>query len=205
MSKKKSTAQNVKKVKINNPPPQAKFVPPNSVQVGIPFHLNIFLLFITIIVLFVLYKSVPGYAWVKDGLIKDNLDMIKKYPKASYDDKVIAKQGFDYAVLVKALNFRETPDDAVILFPPVSWIDTLKQKNNAMKLGPAGLTNKNWLRYFVYPRQIVYENQKETSPLYKKITHVAVMAGWGYDKLNYTVPDSIKIAQNGYKILPIKN
>lgn len=203
MSKKKANAPIVQKNKTAVQPAQTKFAPPAKANDVIPFHLNILLLFVTIAILFVLYKSVPGYAWVKDSLIKDNLEMIKKYPKASYDDKVIAKQGFDYAVLVNALNYKEIPENAVILFPPHRWIDTIRQKNNAMKLGPAGLNNGHWLRYFVYPRYVVYEDQKETSPLYKKATHVAVMAGWGYDKLNYTIPDSIKIAQNGYKILPI--
>jgi hypothetical protein len=72
-----------------------------------------------------------------------------------------------------------TPENAVILLPPHSAIDTSEE----MKF----LNSAEWVEYFIFPRLCVGEDDKEKSKaLYEKVTHVAIVNGWGYDKLHYS-------------------
>ena len=62
-----------------------------------------------------------------------------------------------------------------------------------------GVKSKLWNTYFLYPRKVVGENEKDSSPLYAQVTHVMIVDAWGYDKLTYPVSRKEK-----YAVLPIR-
>jgi hypothetical protein len=62
-----------------------------------------------------------------------------------------------------------------------------------MTLGP-DVANKSWVTHFVYPRIALYKDEKETNPLYGQVTHVAIIAGHGYEDLEYEVQEKAAFA-----------
>lgn len=62
------------------------------------------------------------------------------------------------------------------------------------------MKGKNWSSYFVYPRKLIYHDEKDKYPeLYKTATHVAIINGWGYELLDYNVQ-----SRSAFAILPLK-
>ena len=61
----------------------------------------------------------------------------------------------------------------------------------------AGVQNKAWSSYFLYPRKLVY-NTADDSIATSEITHVAIANYQGHENLEYSIP-----AQK-YGVLPIK-
>ncbi|HEY0261828.1 MAG TPA: hypothetical protein VGB95_02300, partial [Chitinophagales bacterium] len=97
-------------------------------------------------------------------------------PKLTLDDKRFLK--LDNYWYLKYLR-EKTPQNAVILLPPKSAVDTSKE----MGL----IYGSDWVEYFIYPRLCVSEDEKETKKeLYEKVNYVAIVRGWGYDKLHYS-------------------
>jgi len=60
------------------------------------------------------------------------------------------------------------------------------------------MNRKGYVTYFLYPRQVVYESEKDKTKMYNKITYVAIVNNWGYDKLRYDITEKIP-----YSVLPI--
>jgi hypothetical protein len=55
------------------------------------------------------------------------------------------------------------------------------------------LNSAEWVEYFIFPRLCVGEDEKATgSELFAKVTHVAIVNGWGYDKLHYSPKNRIR-------------
>lgn len=160
----------------------------------IPFLNNLIITIFFVLLVFKLKDQNPGYKWVHETLIGANLKTIKKYKKLTFEQKQEAKMGFN----AKYLNFikNNTPDTAIILMPPDSIIFPSKGKSEFNKY----ITRKVWCSYIIYPRKIVYEREKHISPLYDNVTHVAIINGWGYNKLTYRVNN-----RSNYTIMPIKN
>jgi hypothetical protein len=169
------------------------------------------LLFGVIAVLFLSWcnTSIPSYNWVYKGLLTDGYkycgmvqqEIDKRCQTVSdsrqkaaiaYDTKYEAKLGTEY----KFLQFiREaTPKDAIILFPPGKVIT---QKTDYLTL-KGELTTKTWVSHFLYPRTIVYENEKGKNPFYDKAQYIVVLHGWGFDHLDYT-PNQ----RNAVDVLPL--
>lgn len=157
---------------------------------------NIISLFIIILAL-LLFNNLKGYKWLWNSLVMGNLKNIKKYPNLTFNKKYEIKCGFDYKYLEYIKS--NTPKDAIILMASKSILIPEDEKTNFNKEGSWGVKNKAWATYFIYPRKLVYENNKNTNPFYKEVTHVAIANNWGYDKLNYKVDKKYK-----YYILPIK-
>jgi hypothetical protein len=145
---------------------------------------NLLVTFVLMIVLIALYATIPGYNFaVKDVAIhnKELMDHIEtrrlnaNLPELTLQQKRLFKIGcywyIDY--------MREsTPTNAVILLPPKSVIADTSEFNL--------VNNSEWMEYFLFPRLCISEDEKATKPeLYSKITHVAIVNGWGYDKLKY--------------------
>lgn len=136
----------------------------------------------------------PGYNWVWNTMIKSNLKMIKANPNITMQQKHEAKQGF-VARYYDLIN-KNTPEDAIILFPSDEIINS--DKKFKLKL----LRDRRKTTYFIYPRRAVYEKHPEyDSELMDKVTHVAIINSKGYDKLNYEVPQN---QRQKFSILPIK-
>ena len=139
---------------------------------------NLIITFVLMFVLLLLYVAVPGYNYaIKDVAIgnKQRIDQIEtrrlnfNLPELRLEDKLLFRiEDYWYIQFITT----HTPDTAVILLPPHSAIDSTPEFNQ--------LNDPEWMEYFLYPRLCVSEDQKET-----KVTHVAIVNGWGYDKLKY--------------------
>ena len=79
--------------------------------------------------------------------------------------------------------------------PPDSILVTKGKKSEFSEF----IVRKGWANYFVYPRKLIYEDEKADFPqLYQQATHVAIVNYWGYDKLLYQVKN-----KNKYSVMPI--
>lgn len=141
------------------------------------------------ILIYLVINNFGGYEFVWNKLVKENLELIEQYPNITTEQKyaVKAKDDFQYLNFLK----NQTPDSAIILMPPDSL---LRRDEDPFKQ----LSNKAYCKYFVYPRKLVYERDKDTDPLYGKATHIAVFDYWGYQKLGY-MPQN----RQQYGIIPL--
>ncbi|MDR2469668.1 MAG: hypothetical protein LBD27_04215 [Tannerella sp.] len=133
---------------------------------------------------FLLYAGMSmneGYKWVWNGLLKGNWQFIRAHQHATIEERYAMKTGFDYSYL----NYikKNTPEDAIILFPLKEHIVAAAGNQ---KLSD-NITTKKWVTHFLYPRRSLYQEEKDTNPLYNQVTHVAITAGHGYEYLEYAV------------------
>jgi hypothetical protein len=124
-----------------------------------------------------------GYQWMWNSLLIGNWKHIQANRQASLEERNLMKLGFNYAYM----NFvkKNTPEDAVILLPLRTH---LTDAAGNQQLG-ADMTVKTFVTHFVYPRTVLYQDEKETNPLYNEVTHVAIVAGHGYEELDYEVAE----------------
>ncbi len=129
----------------------------------------------------IMINQVHSYKWMWESLIYKNLINTWKYHDLKVKDKHEIKHGYYYTYL----NFinSKTPEDAVILMPPDSVINSTDPK---YKL--SFLKDRKRTTYFLYPRKPVYEKDIEfDAEELKNITHIAIVNYFGYNKLNYLV------------------
>ena len=169
------------------------------------------LLFGLIAIMFLVWcnTNVSAYNWVYNGLLKDSYkycgtvqDEINKRIQTvsdprmkrqiAYDTKYEAKVGTEFLILKMIRD--ATPPNAVILFPPPI---VLTQKTTYLTLRYE-IGMKPWASHFLYPRTIVYEQEKGKNPFYAKAQYIFVLHGWGFDHLDY-IPQQ----QNLVDILPL--
>ncbi|MCX6307402.1 MAG: hypothetical protein NTY32_00755 [Bacteroidia bacterium] len=156
------------------------------------------LLFGFIAILFLVWcnKNVTSYNWVYNNLLKGGYkycgmvqeeinnrtrgisDLALKR-QIAYDTKYEAKIGTEFMILKMIRD--KTPPNAIILFPP-PLILTQKTTNLNLKYE---IGMKSWASHFLYPRTIVYEQEKGKNPFYEKAQYIFVLHGWGFDHLNY--------------------
>jgi hypothetical protein len=145
---------------------------------------NLVITFVLMFILLLMYIGTPGYYFaIKEVAIgnKQRIDQIEtrrlnfNLPELRLEDKLLFRiEDYWY---IQFMN-THTPDTAVILLPPLSAIDTTAEFNS--------LNDPEYMEYFLYPRLCVSEDQKDTKKdLYTRATHVAIVNGWGYDKLKY--------------------
>lgn len=176
--KKKHKHQHNKKAE-KTAPKKKKFVLPSFVK-------NLLILGGVLLLLNVLKTEVDGYKWVAETLVAKTPEQLEKYKDLTYEQKMEGKLGFAYKYF-QFIN-QNTPDSAIILMPPDTIIRPKGQVHHTKKGMNGYTTNPKWVSYFIYPRKLVYEDRKDQYPeLYKNFTHVAVMNGWGYQKLPYRV------------------
>lgn len=145
---------------------------------------NLLVSFVLVILLVALYATIPGYNFaVKDVAVrnKELMDHIEtrrlnaNLPELTLQQKRLFKiESYWYIDYLR----ESTPSDAVILLPPHSAIPDTSEFNLVY--------SSEWMEYFLFPRLCVSEDEKTTKPeLYKKANYVAIVNGWGYDKLKY--------------------
>lgn len=150
-----------------------------------PFRRNLLVAFILAVVLLLLYVSVPGYNWAITEMAFKNKELMDKVetrrlnynlPELTMDDKRYFKiANYWYLDYLK----KQCPQDAVVLLPPQSAVDTSEEMNL--------ISNSEWVSYFLFPRLCISLDEKNAKPaLFAKVTHVAIVRGWGYDQLPYT-------------------
>jgi hypothetical protein len=185
-----------KKVKTSLP---KEVVTPKSLGVtekrGISFFKNFILLIASIGLVLMLFKGNAGYSWVWTDLIQENLKFISRNSHLTEAQKYQAKFGVDAAAI--DLIKKNTPDDAVILFPPFNVIMNDSSDYKFQK-GLGGIKIRNWTLYFLYPRKLVYAEELETSPFASQVNYVVCMNGWGYDKISYE-----PVQKTSFQVLPI--
>lgn len=147
-----------------------------------------------ICLLYFLYETVSGYNYfVKRQVIKESRLILENF-NLTLDQKYQVKLKKDYK-FIKYVQ-QNTPDSAVILMPPP---DVFKKTIFNQK-GAWGVKSKIWSTYFLYPRILIQENERNIYPeLYNRITHVMVINQWGLDKLDYRINRRMN-----YAVLPIK-
>lgn len=129
---------------------------------------NMLALGLSLLLTTALFKLCPGYHWVYADLLKGNLEIAKKYPQLTFDQKMQMKLGFDYRYLMYVRD--ATPEDAVIRYPSGA---AFGKKGSPFK----HISNKIFATRFLYPRKLVQENEMGTSKYAGKITHVAIVNG----------------------------
>jgi len=157
-----------------------------------PFLRNLLQVIFIVVFFYFITEHNKGYHWTLHTLILENLENIKKYKELSPEDRLKAKLGYT-GYFLDHIN-KNTPEDAIIIMPPDSVYKPGKGKQKLDKY----ITTPGWTNYFVYPRKLIYEDDKEKySNLYDSAQYVAVIDYWGYDKLNYKVNQKVQ-----YTVLP---
>lgn len=146
---------------------------------------QLIVLLASFIIISVLYNEVRGYKWVVQNLLLENMKVGKKYSETDIPERYQLKLGYNYSFIDYLI--KNTPEDAIILIPPHDVIFPKDKKSNFSLKNPYLLARKPATSYFTYPRRLVFEDEKDSSLLYSQVTHVAIINGWGYEKLNYEV------------------
>lgn len=161
--------------------------------IGILLVRNIGVVLIAFLLVSFAFEKIPGYGWIYNDLLKGNMELIRKYKNTPIEGRNEMKLGFTYAYL--RYIAQQTPSDAVILMPQRSAYFPANGKTEFT----GQPYNKIWALRFLYPRKIVIDGQEKANKYIDKVTHVAIVNGWGYDKLHYSVSNP---AQNA--VLPLE-
>lgn len=167
-------------------------------EMEIPFLKNVFLLIAMFFLTYYLVGNVKGYQWLNERFIQGNLTKLEKYADLTDDQKYQAYFRFNHQFMTFIRD--NTADSAIIFMPPDSVIDVENKKSAFYhKKKSNTIANKVWATYFIYPRKLVYYDEKDMIPAFDQYTHVACVDGWGYDYLEYDIP---KDRRARYQILP---
>jgi len=168
-----------------------------SVKKGIPVVKNLLVAAVLGVFIFTVFRENSGYNWVWQSLIGENLKFVARSSHLNESQKYQAKFGIDAAALdyVK----QNTPENAVILMPPTAIL-MADSASFQFKKDLGGIKVRNWALDILYPRKLVYFDEKEKNKYAGSISHVVVMDGWGFEYLNYK-PET----RNNFDVLAIKN
>lgn len=146
-----------------------------------------------------LKKLTRGYRWaIHDMAIGNmkNIQEIKEKMKTgqikslTHEEKLAQRVG-NYSLLQYVNN--NTPKDAVILLP---HMDSIGHDSKWNFIG-----EPEWTEYFIYPRLCISPRDEQRFPdLAKRISHVLIINGIGYDRLKYEVPVDKRVSET---VLPI--
>jgi hypothetical protein len=131
-------------------------------------------------------KITRGYYWaVHDLAIKgsENVDEMesKAVKPLTREDKLAMRVGI--WPFIDYIN-KNTPPDAVLYLPDA---DSAMANNNKWNY----IYDPEWMEYFIYPRLCVeIGHEKDHPDLAKRVTHVVIAEGKGYEKLKYEVPEN---------------
>ena len=124
---------------------------------------------------------INAYKYLLDSLHID-MKIIKDYPLKSTTIEqryhIALRNIYAYIQSIKD----NTPEDAVILYPSH---DSFFPKDREHIFHNTGISNKMWAIRFLYPRIIVTPSELEQSSYKNKITHVAIVNGYGFEYLPY--------------------
>lgn len=142
---------------------------------SMPYIKHVLLLGGVVLFLVTLVHFNSGYDHIFNRFGRD-IGSNARYDSLNYDQRLEVKLGFTAKYLHMLRD--STPADAVILMPPDS---ILFPDDTTSRFNPL-VGNRRWVAYFIYPRKIVYEDEKDSLALYKDVTHVAVVNYWGYQQ-----------------------
>ena len=150
-------------------------------------------------------RATRGYHWAIHDLALGNLKGIEESKekiaaskldsteKSLYETKMGMKVGL-YPLIQHMI--KSTPEDAVILLPEGDSVISNTSKWNF-------IYDPEWTEYFIYPRLCVAIGRENEHPeLAKRVTHVLIIEGKGYEKLKYNVPMEMRARE---AVLPINS
>ena len=115
---------------------------------------------------------------------QDQIDKVTAEIQNGSSAPVTREDKLNYKVhTYRLLDFinANTPANAVILLPPTDSIVNDSRWNY--------VSDPQWVEYFIYPRLCIESGKEAENPeLAKRITHVLIVKGIGYNKLKYDVP-----------------
>lgn len=118
-----------------------------------------------------------GYDWLLNSMLANNLKTIEENPGKTIQQRYEMKWGQGEVTYVNKIK-EQTPETAIVLLPP---------KKTIQEVGFKSVVELPWITYFLYPRKVVYEDDKDKSALYAQATHVVSINGYGIDKVKYAV------------------
>lgn len=150
-----------------------------------------------------LTRVTRGYHWAINDLALGNLENIHELDSTFHANGVdsteqsVLEQKMAMKVglypLLKYIN-QNTPKDAVILLPEG---DAELSDNGKWNF----IYDPEWVEYFIYPRLCLTIGREDEHPdLAKRVTHVLIVEGKGYDKLHYDVPVEQRVKEGIFPI-----
>ena len=133
-----------------------------------------------------------GYGFVVNNLLISNWKFIRENKSLSLEERYMSRLGFTYAFVDYIA--KNTPETAVLLFPKKEYIRAKGSQEVREEM-----THKVWLASFLYPRKVVFEDERGVNSLVEQADYVVVVNGEGYDLLEYEVPQ-----KGEYAVLPVK-
>jgi len=116
--------------------------------------------------------------------VQDQIDKVTAEIQNGSNTPLTREDKLNYKVhTYRLLDFinANSPSNAVILLPPTDSLINDSRWNYVYDPG--------WVEYFIYPRLCIETgHEKENPELARRITHVLIVNGIGYDKLKYDVP-----------------
>ena len=143
---------------------------------------------VALMFLYIIFNSVQGYDWLLNTMLKNNFETVEKYHNLNIAERYELKWGGEIGYVNRIK--KSTPDSAIIIVPP---------KKLLTQAGFKSAVELPWLTYFVYPRKVVYEDDKDSSKIYNQATYILSVNGWGFDKVNYHIDKP-----EAFMILPLK-
>ena len=133
--------------------------------------------------------------WLTEGYFKQNLEVIKMYPDATFDQKMEMKLGADYQYLLYLRD--NTPPDAIIYYPTRGDFQaTLAIQGKSPFSGQ--IIDKLSAVRVLYPRRVITTDEWGKTSWAKKTNFVAIVNRQNLDKVHYPVDSTFIIG-----VLPI--
>ncbi len=144
---------------------------------------NIVLAFGALAAVALLYFLVPGYRWAVEEVGFRNLNLIKRIeakreaerlpPLNVHEKRAFKIENYYYLQMLNS----QTPQNAVVLLPPKKVVENSRH---------IFMSEAEWVAYFIYPRLCISEDELKAKPeMLSRISHVAIIKGWGYQYLKY--------------------
>ena len=133
--------------------------------------------------------------WLKEGYFKQNLEITKMYPDATYDQRMEMKLGADYQYLLYVRN--NTPPDAIIFYPTrEDFVSPLPGGEKSPFSGQ--MFNKLSAVRVLYPRKVILADEWGKTSWARRTNYVAIVNRRHLDKVKYPVDSAFTIG-----VLPV--
>ncbi len=134
------------------------------------------------------FKNLENIEQVRDELHRQGVDSTEQ----SFLEAKMAMRVGNYAFIQYIKQ--NTPEDAVLLLPEG---DAEVSNNSRWNF----IYDPEWMEYFIYPRLCVAIGRENEHPdLAKRVTHLVVIEGKGYDRLKYVVPEGQRPTEGVFPI-----